>query len=323
MKKRLVDLCHMVIVTVELSNKNIISVFFSMLLTRIIVGAGFCEYKDYRMWEIGLKERSTYFVKRDQLKLLKKYNSEGVKLYHSKWDIEPYIKDDFGREIIDAKGITYEKFQEFIQNKSSIMYKPVGSSSGKGIKKYYISSNQVDLKKIYDDIALQGEGIIEEVVKQHKEMDKLFPYCVNTIRVVSINDNGKCSILYATLRMGTDREVAVDNLHGGGIAAVIDIENGKLITGAVDENGNYYEEHPYTKQKLKGFQIPNWQSVIDLIQKLYNAIPGIGYIGWDVAVGTQKPIIIEANILYPGYELLQAPYAIEKRGCKYVIEPYL
>jgi len=47
-----------------------------------------------------------------------------------------------------------------------------------------------------------------------------------------------------------------------------------------------------------------------------------GYLGWDVAIAEDGPILIEVNDR-PGVVLLSTPYAAQKKGMKHVLAKYL
>lgn len=107
----------------------------------------------------------------------------------------------------------------------------------------------------------------------------------------------------------------VDNFCAGGIAAGIDLKTGKINTTAIDKKKHRYKEHPVSKVKLVGFKIPYWKESIDLVKKCYNLIPTVRYIGFDVAITKDGPIIVEGNASLPDYMIMQS-VSEEKRGLK-------
>ena len=60
--------------------------------------------------------------------------------------------------------------------------------------------------------------------------------------------------------------------------------------------GKIYSKHPVSHVQFKGFQIPNWDKVIDLLQSCA-ADYRVNFVGWDVAVRAHDAVIVEANII--------------------------
>lgn len=63
--------------------------------------------------------------------------------------------------------------------------------------------------------------MIEEVVIQHPDMNRINPGSVNTIRVYTVLSDGVSNVVYACIRMGnSDRPV--DNINAGGMYSPIE-----------------------------------------------------------------------------------------------------
>lgn len=70
--------------------------------------------------------------------------------------------------------------------------------------------------------------IFQELIPQHKALNKINPYSVNSLRIISYkNKEKKVEILTGVLRVGANKAI-VDNTHAGGILTSLNIENGKL-----------------------------------------------------------------------------------------------
>jgi len=75
--------------------------------------------------------------------------------------------------------------------------------------------------------------------------------------------------------------------------------------------GNVFPEHPTTKEKIVGFKVPLFKEAVELVKKAAKIAPEVGYVGWDVAISVDGPVIVEGNC-YPG--IFQAkPSLLEKR----------
>lgn len=94
--------------------------------------------------------------------------------------------------------------------------------------------------------------------------------------------------------MGSGTSI-VDNFTAGGVVGAIDIATGRIIAEGEDKKGDRYKEHPFSHIPLKGFQIPNWDKVLSLVDDCAKAYC-INYVGWDVAIRENDAVLVEANI---------------------------
>ena len=161
-------------------------------------------------------------------------------------------------------------------------------------------------------------------------MSSLCPSSVNTIRVVTISSNSHpvikgtdqyAGIAYTALRVGAGGSI-VDNFHSGGMCVGIDMETGKLCTDAADMEGNVYAAHPTTGTVFKGFELPYYKESLELILKTIEEKKIEGYLGWDIAITENGPVLIELNDR-PAVALLSAPWANELKGQKALLSRFM
>lgn len=78
----------------------------------------------------------------------------------------------------------------------------------------------------------------------------------------------------------------IDNYSSGGLVVSLDLKTGRSIDLAEDmyrNRYNRYDKHPATGVALKGFQIPLWDKVIDLVKRAAIHYE-LNYVAWDIAV---------------------------------------
>jgi len=110
----------------------------------------------------------------------------------------------------------------------------------------------------------------------------------------NIDDN--VNIMTANLRLGNGEDRFADNFHHNGIAALIDVNNGRVFSKGVDKNLNYYSIHPLSGKEITGFIVPGWEEVIALVLKVALLVPTVGYVGWDLAIGKEGQVmLVEGN----------------------------
>jgi len=275
-------------------------------------------YVLYRLWELTDEQINTYARRKDSNRLFAKYNvKEETLVLKNKEQFDRKYKEYIKRKFWVNKDTDYDEFLDFIEGLDSIFCKPIDSGGGQGTEKINVS--EYEPEKLYEYLISKDRLLVEECVVQHPEIDKFVPGCVNTIRVVTLLKDDVCNFICAGIRIGNND--IVDNFHKDGMVCDVDVETGTIITPAIDRNGTTYDKHPRTGYKFVGFKIPNWDMVLKLAEDAIRVQPGVNYVGWDIAVCQDKAVIIEGNSA-PDLVLVQAPYARQQQGKKYLFEPY-
>jgi len=193
----------------------------------------------------------------------------------------------------------------------NLFIKPLSLYGGIGC--YRINKNNLreDIEKCSDFI-INNSCIHEAVVVQHPEINKIHADCINTIRMETfIDKQGTTHLLSAFMRFGVGKSF-VDNAHAGGFYIGINLDKGtlkKIGHQYMEYGGAELIKHPDSNFIFDGFKIPFFKEAVDLVIKAVDYIPD-RYIGWDIAISPEGPIIIEANeypsifmsdIAYGGY----------------------
>lgn len=182
-------------------------------------------------------------------------------------------------------------------NAESVFVKPQANFGGKGC--FVLRNDNSLLERIHENQKelLSGKNLFYELVSQHPKINEIHSNCLNTIRIVSyITPEGKIEFLPAFMRFGVD-ESPVDNGSSGGIFVGIDRKNGALQeTGRkkIAFGGEEYSQHPNSNYKFDGFKIPFLEESYSLVSSFLKYLPD-RFIGWDIGISQNGPIIIEAN----------------------------
>jgi hypothetical protein len=104
----------------------------------------------------------------------------------------------------------------------------------------------------------------------------------------------------------------VDNFqHGrsGNMLASIDVSTGRVQQVV---SGRGYRQlrdplHPDTGRQLKGFQLPHWQALREMVREAPELFPGFLCQAWDVAICANGPVVLEVN-WFGDVDLSQHPY---------------
>ncbi|MCF6359275.1 MAG: hexapeptide transferase [Cyclobacteriaceae bacterium] len=198
-----------------------------------------------------------------------------------------------------------------------IVFKAADGKCGKEVE--IRKTSEFTQKSLIEYLVDTDYDLVEEFIIQHKELQKLSPSAVNTIRIFTQLDKDKVEVLGCRLRISVDS--LVDNLAAGNLAAPIDQK-----TGMVSANGVYSDitkqsekKHPITKVSIVGFQIPFWSEVLTMVNRAALLHPQNRSIGWDVAITDCGPGLIEGN--HDWCKLLwQLP---ANQGLKPLLEKYI
>ena len=154
-----------------------------------------------------------------------------------------------------------------------------------------VPADFADTDELFRYLLAHQIGLVEECLRQHGEMNRLYPDSVNTARIVTIRLHDKAQVVCAYLRIGNGG--VVDNFNSGGMLTRIDVQTGALLYDAVDKAGTAYAVHPVTGTPIRGFVVPNWDDCLKLAIRAAGVVPQIGYVGWDVASTPDGPVLVE------------------------------
>lgn len=261
-----------------------------------LYGSGVNDYFQYKFYERRHNSRKNFIVHRKRMNIIKKFNNpKDQEVFNTKSEFNEKYSEFIGRDWLLLQKSTFKDFKSFTDLHPRFIAKVVDGSHGKGIKLLDLNDRLKSLEEMYDELK-KDNVIIEELIDQHEELAKFNPSSVNTLRVVTLLDkNDNVRVITANLRVGNGERFA-DNFHHNGIASLLDVGTGLVITSGIDMNLKRYYVHPYTGQQIIGFQIPYWNRVVKVCKEVARVTPSVGYVGWDVAIDKNGEIIvIEGN----------------------------
>lgn len=302
------------------SKKLKIVIFFDMVYCGFKYQAGYEDYHFFRFHTLNSSERKTYITRGLLNTITNKYNDKAYMQYlDNKVLFLNTFTDFISRAYIDIKDLDRQSFEEWVKKYNKVIYKPLEQSGGYGIE-FLCADEITSYDEAYNRLILDKSGLLEEVITQHPQVNALYSGSVNTMRIFTLlDDDVNAHVFYACLRVGAEGS-AVDNLTSGGMTSRINIETGELMYDAENFKHEKYTHHPATNVKFIGYKIPMWDECISLVKRAAKVVPQLRYVGWDVAITEDAPILIEGNTL-PGHTMIQMPSMIEdKTGMLPIIE---
>ena len=277
---------------------------------------------DYFRNRLYLKNSETakgFLSHNDRMYLFNKYvEKDKRKFFSNKKLFNQTFKDYIGRDFVDAATCKYEEFEEFIAKNPRFFAKPVSGMKGYGARIIEVNEKS-DIFKIYEECKGNGD-LCEELVIQHEELARLNSSTLNTLRVRTfVESDGKAVITNVGLRVGRKGET-VDSINMGGLIAEIDIRTGVGITNFIDLKGRASRRHPDSGVLIKGFKVPHFERVKEVVIEAAKVVDGVRHVGWDIAVTDKGDVeLIEGNC-HPGLARTQIA---SHRGKRYAYEDYL
>ena len=253
-------------------------------------------FRDYAVWDIRLlnaHERKTWMTHPKSFRITKMYNTpEGRSKLEDKRRFAREYADLLGRETIDLRDVDDAQLAAFLSRHPRVLAKPNEGHGGGGIELHEVGPD-VDPARFRAEVTAQGQTVLDEFIVQHPEISELYPDAVNTVRLITFLDkDDRVHLLAAVLRIGNGD--VIDNFASGGMFTMLDDEGVALYPG-VDKNSNVYREHPVTGTPIVGFRVPLYSEVLDLVAALARRTPEAPYVGWDIAITANGPVVIEGN----------------------------
>jgi hypothetical protein len=201
-----------------------------------------------------------------------------------------------------------------------LFVKPTGGRGGLGAQRWNCEApgcyrnaegtvrTTAELLAYVRDQSELGRCIVQPRMVNHPAIAELSNGALSTVRLMTIeNEHGGWEATHAVLRMAVGTNTTVDNFHAGGIAAQVDLQTGML--GSATDVGlrpemGWRECHPDTGARITGRLVPFWEETVRLAVRAHAAFSDRVVIGWDIAILSDGPIIIEGNTA-PDVDILE------------------
>lgn len=284
-----------------------------------IYGASPNNYREFNFRELTPKQRNTYVTHRFSQHMIKKFNNSAyIDLFEDKTKFAEHFSAFFGRKWVSTEGITKDRLKDFIDDVGGkIILKPAFEAQGAGITVY----DDANIEEVWEKVNNMPKAILEEWIQQHEELNSVYPDAINCLRIITLYKDGKTHFLAGGMTWGNGKKIA--NASASGIVSPVNFRTGQLENPAADFHNGCYFTHPITGASLIGIKIPYWKETIKMLKRATKVVPEVGYIGWDIAITPNGPVLIEGNTT-PGYKYYQIPVHMKNKcGNKHRYEKWL
>jgi len=202
-----------------------------------------------------------------------------------------------------------------------VIVKPDNGSCGLGVErwKFHESCYQWDEKRLDSvdfesyllNLGRQECILLQPCLVNHPEMKGLNNGGLATVRCSTFkNAEGGAEAIMPVLRMPCGVSI-VDNFQRDNLVAPIDLDSGKLGPAYRKIDGVVVEvlRHPDTGCVIEGERLPFWRELIALCLDAQKCCKEEQFVGWDVAITLEGPVLIEANLSF-GIEAIQVAHSL-------------
>lgn len=274
------------------SGKPVLWIATDMIWSAAVHETGFTDYQDWDFHLLKHRDRITYMTHPKSNHIAQLVNQKPFRHHFAdKSEFVQVFKQYVGRETIDVREASAPELKSFVEKHGSVIVKVTDSDGGQGIERKD-AADIPDYDVFREQLLEQKQFLVEQIIPQHEEMSALNSSSVNSLRIVSYFDGTDVHVLARVLKMGNGG--VIDNFAHGGMYTMLD-EHGIGLHAAFDILGDAYEIHPISGIRIPGFQVPMYDKVLELVDEVSRVIPEIPYVGWDIAISPDRPVVIEGN----------------------------
>ena len=176
------------------SGKSRVWIFFDMVHCGRKFGAGYMDYWLYEMYNLTDEERDTYITRGRNYDLVKRYNNPAyTDLIDNKIEFNKRFGEFLGRKWIEIRKDNKQEVIDFINDHDFLMAKADLGSCGKTVEK--VDCKAEPAEAIYERLVnMERPHFFEEMIVQHPAVSAIYPYAINTVRLVTIQRDGKVHV---------------------------------------------------------------------------------------------------------------------------------
>lgn len=268
------------------------AVLVDMLWSAGFRQVGFQDYVDFDFAILSRAERATYMTHPVSNQLSQKYDDPGHRhVFQDKVEFDRVFSDHLRRDWMVVEKGDAEAVRAFAEKHGTIVTKEPVGQAGTGVHRYHAAEIE-DWDAFHRGLLERGELLIEEVIRQHDDLAAVCPGTVNTTRVTAFFDGEKTHILAMAQKFG--RGAVSDQMTFGGFYTMLD-DDGHAVGPGYDSHGHVHERHPDSGFVIGDFRLPLVEQVREFVDEIARVVPQVQYVGWDIVVTPDGPVLVEGN----------------------------
>ncbi|GAA1467672.1 sugar-transfer associated ATP-grasp domain-containing protein [Microbacterium thalassium] len=278
--------------TSEQHGKWMAAVLVDMLWSAGFRQVGFQDYVDYDFAILSAAERATYMTHPVSNELSQRFDDPAYRhIFHDKLAFDREFSEFLRRDWMVVEEGNADAVRAFVERLGTVVTKEPIGQAGTGVHRYHAAEID-DWDAFHRGLLERGELLIEEVIRQHADLAAVCPGTVNTTRVTAFFDGEKTHILAMAQKFG--RGEVSDQMTFGGFYTMLD-ENGHAVGPGYDSHAHVHEVHPDSGLRIADFQLPMVDEVTAFVDEVARVVPQVQYVGWDIVVTPDGPVLVEGN----------------------------
>lgn len=276
-----------------------LSVAADMVWQAAAHNVGFQDYADYDFAILTRAERATYMTHPVSNQLSQRYDAPAHRpLFHDKIAFNRTFDRFLRREWLVVRAGEGARVRRFVEAHGTVVAKEPRGMAGTGVHRYH-AADVTDWDAFHRGLLERGELLLEEVIVQHPDLAAVCPGTVNTTRVTAFFDGTRTHVLAAAQKFG--RGAVSDQMTYGGFYTMLDDE-GRAVGAGYDSHDNIHEHHPESGVRIADFRLPRYDEVVAFVDEVARVVPDVRYVGWDIVVTPDGPVLVEGNWAAGVYE---------------------
>lgn len=178
-----------------------------------------------------------------------------------------------------------------------VMKRAMGDGGGKGVT--LLEWEKMSDHEIRDFVEclpqLKHDYIFQKFMRVHPDMAQFNPASSNTIRMITLNINGRATLLSSFMRMARDNRFN-DNASDGGVYVSVH-HDGSLHDYAITNGfASRCTESP-TGIQFSGHKLSQYPMIVEQCLNWHRSLPYMGFIAWDVTLDEEGHVrLMEINL---------------------------
>lgn len=284
---------ELIVVAKKVSNKiekNLFNITLDILSCEKKYGISYKEYLKNEIYLLTDLQRECYISDKQNNTWIEKYNNKNYESFFTDTNkfyttFQHFINRDYF--IIDGKN--YNKFVEYLIGKSKIVAKPKRKNSKQ--KPAIIRINaKTDRRKLYDTLLKNKTIILEEFIRQTKELNNISESAVNSIIFTTfIDDKGKMNILNRIFKIG----ILNSRLETDWLYTILD-SSGKVLYKPISL---FNEKTNCSKIKINidNYVFNDLKKLEEFVTYIAGEFKEVRYVSWNVTFTDKGPTLLSAD----------------------------